>query len=50
VSATREVFLASATGQAVDVGEIRDWLVLLAVFDGVAVLGGAAMFGALLDG
>jgi heme exporter protein B len=49
VSATREVFLASATGQAVDVGEVRDWLVLLGVFDLVAIVGGVAMFGALLE-
>jgi heme exporter protein B len=49
VSATREVFLASATGQPVDVGEIRDWLVLLATFDFVAIAGGLAMFGALVD-
>ncbi|MCL2448705.1 MAG: heme exporter protein CcmB [Polyangiaceae bacterium] len=49
VSATREVFFASATGQAVDLGEVRDWLVLLGVFDLVAVAGGVAMFGALLE-
>jgi len=30
-------------------GEVRDWLLLLAVFDGVAIAGGLAMFGALVD-
>jgi heme exporter protein B len=49
VAATREVFFASATGQAVDIGEVRDWLVLLGVFDFVAIAGGMAMFGALVD-
>jgi heme exporter protein B len=49
VAATREVFFASATGQAVDIGEVRDWLVLLGVFDFVAIAGGIAMFGALVE-
>jgi heme exporter protein B len=49
VAATRELFYASSSGQSVDVGEVRDWLVLLAVFDGVAVAGGLAMFGALVE-
>jgi len=49
VVATREVFYAAASGQPVDMGEVRDWLVLLGVFDAVAVIGGMAMFGALVE-
>jgi len=49
VAATREIFYASASGQAVDMGEVSDWLLLLAVFDAVAVAGGLAMFGALVE-
>jgi len=29
--------------------EVSDWLVLLGVFDAVAVAGGLAMFGALVE-
>ncbi|MDP9149902.1 MAG: heme exporter protein CcmB [Myxococcota bacterium] len=49
VGATREIFYAAASGQRVDVGEVRDWLVLLGVFDLVAVVGAVAMFGALVE-
>jgi len=49
VAATREIFYAAAGGQAVDMAEVRDWLVLLAIFDFVAITGGAAMFGALVE-
>jgi len=49
VAATREIFYAAASGQAVDMGEVRDWLVLLAIFDAVAVAGGLTMFGALIE-
>src|SRR6185312_4994931 len=49
VSATREVFYASAHGLPVDLGEVRDWLLLLGIFDAVAVVGGLAMFGALVE-
>jgi heme exporter protein B len=49
VSATREVFYAAAAGQAVDLGEVRDWLLLLIVFDVTAIVGATTMFGALLD-
>ncbi|HEX3345916.1 MAG TPA: heme exporter protein CcmB, partial [Polyangiaceae bacterium] len=49
VAATREIFYASMSGQPVDMGEVRDWLVLLGVFDAVAVAGGLAMFGALVE-
>jgi heme exporter protein B len=49
VAATRELFYAAASGMPVRAGEISDWLVLLGVFDGVAIAGGMAMFGALLE-
>jgi heme exporter protein B len=49
VSATREIFYAATRGQAVDMGEVADWLVLLGVFDAVAIAGGLAMFGALVE-
>jgi heme exporter protein B len=49
VAATREIFYAVEQGQAVDLGEIRDWLLLLGVFDAVAIAGSLAMFGALLE-
>jgi len=49
VSATREVFYAVTSGQPVDWDELRDWLLLLVVYDTVAVSGGLAMFGALVD-
>lgn len=49
VAATREIFYASASGQPVDLAEVRDWLLVLGVFDVVAVAGGVGMFGALID-
>jgi heme exporter protein B len=49
VGATRELFYAAASGLPVDVAEVRDYLLLLGVFDAVAVAGGMAMFGALLE-
>jgi heme exporter protein B len=49
VAATREIFYAAASGQPVDMGEVYGWLVLLGVFDVVAVVGGVAMFGALVE-
>lgn len=49
VAATREVFYAAAAGQPVDLAELRDWLVLLAIFDLVAIGGAMAMFGALVE-
>jgi heme exporter protein B len=49
VSATREIFYAAARGLPVDVGEVSDWLVLLAVFDVVSIVGGLTMFGALVE-
>jgi heme exporter protein B len=49
VAATRDIFYAAASGTTVDMGEVRDWLVLLGVFDAVAIVGGVSMFGALVD-
>jgi heme exporter protein B len=49
VAATREVFYAATSGQAVDLAELRDWLLLLGIFDLVAVAGAMAMFGALVE-
>jgi heme exporter protein B len=49
VAATREVFYAAAAGQPVDLAEVRDWLVFLAIFDLVAIGGALAMFGALVE-
>jgi heme exporter protein B len=49
VSATREIFYAATSGQPVDMAEVGDWLVLLGVFDAVAIAGGLAMFGALVE-
>jgi heme exporter protein B len=43
VAATREILLGSSFD------ELRDYLVLLGTFDFVAVLGGIALFGALID-
>ena len=53
VAATREIFAAAdamhAASYAAQLAEIRDYLVLLATFDLVSVLGGVALFGALVD-
>ncbi len=49
VSATREIFYAATGGMPVDVGEVTDWLRLLAVFDVVAIAGGLGLFGQLLE-
>ena len=49
VSATREIFYAAQSGMPVDMGEVSDWLLLLGVFDVVAIVGGLTMFGALLE-
>jgi heme exporter protein B len=49
VVATREVFYAAATNQPVNFGEVSGSLLLLAVFDVVAIVGAMTMFGALLD-
>ena len=49
VAATREIFYAAASGTAVDIAEVGDWVLLLCVFDAVAIIGGIAMFGALVE-
>ena len=49
VAATREIFYAAQSGMPVDMGEVGDWLVLLGVFDAVAIVGGLSMFGALVE-
>jgi heme exporter protein B len=49
VAATREIFYAATTHQPVAVQEVRDWVLLLVVFDVVAVAGGLGMFGALVE-
>ena len=49
VAATREIFYAATSNQAVAMSEVGDWLLLLAVFDLVSVIGGLAMFGALVE-
>jgi heme exporter protein B len=49
VSATREIFYASASGLPVDMAEVRDWLTFLAVYDAVAIVCSVAMFGAVLE-
>jgi heme exporter protein B len=49
VAATREILYAATSGQPVDLAEVRDWLVLLGIFDLVAMVGGMAMFGALVE-
>jgi heme exporter protein B len=49
VAATREILYAAVSGQAVEMGEVSDYLLLLGVFDAVAIAGGMAMFGALLE-
>jgi heme exporter protein B len=49
VSATREIFYAAARGLPVDVAEVSDWLLLMGVFDVVSIVGGVAMFGALVE-
>ncbi len=43
VAATREIFGGAA------MSELRDYVLLLCVFDFVAILGGVALFGALVD-
>ncbi|HEX8789810.1 MAG TPA: heme exporter protein CcmB [Polyangiaceae bacterium] len=49
VSATREIFYAATSGMPVRMGEVGDWLRLLAVFDVVAIAGGLGLFGQLLE-
>ena len=49
VAATREIFAAVSSNRPVDMVDIRDYLLLLGVFDVVSIGGGMALFGALLE-
>jgi heme exporter protein B len=49
VSATKEIFATLASGRAPIFAELRDYYLLLGVFDAVAILGGIALFGALIE-
>lgn len=49
VAATREIFGAVSNGRTPEFSDIQDYLVLLGMFDVVAVGGGLTLFGALLD-
>jgi heme exporter protein B len=49
VAATRELFYAAAAGETAGLGDVRDWLLLLGLFDWVAIAGSVAMFGTLLE-
>jgi heme exporter protein B len=49
VGATREIFYAAASGQAVDMAEVGDWLLFLGLFDVIAITGAVLMFGALIE-
>jgi heme exporter protein B len=53
VAATREIFAMTMSmhppGAWEQIGEVRDYLVLLGMFDLVSVAGGIAFFGALVD-
>lgn len=50
VLATRELVLASLAGQTLAASELSDYVLLLVAFDGVALFGGIALFGPLIDG
>jgi heme exporter protein B len=49
VAATRDLFAASSAGVSPSFSDIRDWILLLAIFDSLALLGGLTMFGTLID-
>jgi heme exporter protein B len=49
VAASKEIFSALAANNPVTFGELRDYFVLLGVFDAVALLGGVSLFGALVE-
>ncbi len=49
VVATRDVFWAAVHGEPVDLGEVGASLLLLAVYDVVAIVGAVTMFGPLLE-
>jgi heme exporter protein B len=49
VAATREILAAVAINQPVAWDDFRDYVLLLAVFDAVAIAGGVSLFGALVE-
>ena len=49
VAASREIIGASAVNRAVEMGDVQDYILLLVLFDVVAVFGGVALFGALVE-
>jgi heme exporter protein B len=49
VAATRDLIYAAGTGRSASVDDIRDWLLLLGVFDSLAFLGGLTMFNVLIE-
>jgi heme exporter protein B len=49
VAATREIFASAASGRPVLFSDYSDYLILLGLFDFVAIAGGLALFGALLE-
>jgi heme exporter protein B len=49
ITATREIFYAVTSGHAVDLADLRDLFVLIGVYDLVAIAGGIAMFGTLVE-
>ena len=49
VAATREILGAAAINRAVEWGDFRDYVLLLLVFDFVAIAGGVSLFGALVE-
>jgi heme exporter protein B len=49
VAATRDLFYAAGTGVSPCIDDIRDWLLLLCVFDSLAFVGGLSMFNVLIE-
>lgn len=49
VAATREIIGAAAVNQRIDFAEVEQYVMLLSVFDVVAIAGGLALFGALVE-
>jgi heme exporter protein B len=49
VGATREIISAAAVNRAVEYSDVQDYVLLLVLFDFVAVVGGIALFGALVE-
>jgi heme exporter protein B len=49
VAATHELFGAAASGQVLGLADLRDYFLLLGVFDVVSVAAGLALFGALVE-